>query len=94
MHNVEPVAHLTCLTNTKAEIDQAIESFKSAGVENILALRGDHNPEIAPKNDFAHASDLVSYIKEKNPELGISGACYPEMHMDSENEIQDILNLK
>lgn len=94
MHDVEPVAHLTCLTNTKAEIDQAIESFTSAGVENILALRGDHNPEITPKNDFAYASDLVSYIKEKNPELGISGACYPEMHMDSENEIQDILNLK
>lgn len=94
MHNVEPVAHLTCLTNTKEDIDSAIEGFKSAGVENILALRGDHNPEIAPKNDFAHASDLVSYIKEKNPELGISGACYPEIHIDSENEIQDTLNLK
>lgn len=94
MHNVEPVAHLTCLTNTKEEIDTAIESFRAVGVENILALRGDHNPEIPPKNDFKYASDLVSYIKERNPELGVSGACYPEIHMDSKNEIDDILNLK
>ncbi len=94
MHGVEPVAHLTCLTNTKEEIDSAIESFKAVGVENILALRGDHNPEIPPKNDFAYSSDLVSYIKAKEPSFGISGACYPEMHMDSKNEIEDILNLK
>ena len=94
MHNVESVAHLTCLTNTKEEIDTAVANFKSVGVENILALRGDHNPEIPPKNDFAHASDLVTYIKEKNPELGVSGACYPEIHMDSKNEIEDVLNLK
>ena len=94
MHNVEPVAHITCLTNTKEDINSAIESFKAEGIENILALRGDRNPAIPPKNDFAHASDLVAYIKERNPEFGISGACYPEMHMDSKNEIDDILNLK
>lgn len=94
MHNVEPVAHLTCLTNDFAGIDKAISDFKSAGVENILALRGDKNPDIPPKNDFKHASDLITYIKSKYPEIGVAGACYPEIHMDSKNEIDDILNLK
>lgn len=93
-HNVESVAHLTCLTNDKNDIDKAIADFKAVGVENILALRGDKNPDLTPKKDFTYASDLVSYIKSKYPEMGVSGACYPEVHMESENEIQDILNLK
>ncbi len=93
-HNVESVAHLTCLTNDKNDIDKAITDFKAVGVENILALRGDKNPDLTPKKDFTYASDLVSYIKSKYPEMGVSGACYPEVHMESENEIQDILNLK
>lgn len=93
-HNVEPVAHLTCLTNTKNDIDKAIAEFKKAGVENILALRGDHNPDIPPKNEFIHASDLISYVNEKYSGFGIAGACYPEVHMDSKNEIDDVLNLK
>lgn len=94
MHNVEPVAHLTCLTNNKSDIDKAISEFTAVGVENILALRGDHNPEIAPKNQFTYASDLIEYIKSNYPTMGISGACYPEVHMDSKNEIDDILNLR
>lgn len=93
-HHVEPVAHLTCLTNDKNDIDKAIADFKAVGAENILALRGDKNPDLTPKKDFTYASDLVSYIKSKYPEMGVSGACYPEVHMESENEIQDILNLK
>ena len=94
MHNVEPVAHLTCLTNNKADIDNAIAEFTAVGVENILALRGDHNPDIPPKNQFVYASDLVEYIKTNYPKMGVSGACYPEVHMDSNNEIDDILNLR
>lgn len=94
MHNVEPVAHLTCLTNNTAEIDSAIAEFKAVGVENIFALRGDKNPDIPPKNDFKYASDLVTYIKSKYPEMGVGGACYPEVHMDAKNEIDDVLNLK
>ena len=88
------VAHLTCLTNDTVDIDSAIRDFKAAGVENILALRGDRNPDIKPKNDFTYASDLVAYIKSNYPNMGVSGACYPEVHIESENEIQDILNLK
>ena len=94
IHNVEAVAHLTCLTNSFAEIDNTIQTFKKYGVENILALRGDTNPDIPPKKDFTYASDLVSYIKMNYPEMGIAGACYPEVHVEAENDVQDILNLK
>lgn len=94
MHNVESVAHLTCRSNDFSDIDNAISEFKKAGVENILALRGDVNPDIPAKNDFKYASDLVSYIKKKYTEIGVAGACYPEIHMDSKDEIDDVLNLK
>lgn len=65
------------------------------GVENILALRGDLVPDVPPKKEFKHASELITFIKEtKDYDFGISGACYPEGHLDSRNQVEDILNLK
>ena len=92
-YNILPIAHLTCVNNSKSDIDVILENLKEAGVSNILALRGDINPDVPPKNDFAHADQLVSYIKSKG-EFDISGACYPETHPDSEDTVSDILNLK
>lgn len=92
-YNILPIAHLTCVNNTKQDIDIITQDLKSVGVSNILALRGDISPDIPPKNDFAHASDLVEYIKKKG-DFTISGACYPETHPDSEDSVSDILNLK
>lgn len=84
---------MTCVNNSKSDIDVILENLKEAGVSNILALRGDINPDVPPKNDFAHADELVAYIKSKG-EFDISGACYPETHPDSEDTVSDILNLK
>ncbi|MDO5124986.1 MAG: methylenetetrahydrofolate reductase [NAD(P)H] [Ruminococcus sp.] len=92
-YGILPIAHLTCVNNSKADIDVILESLKNVGVSNILALRGDINPDIAPKDDFAYASDLVSYIKARG-DFNISGACYPETHPESEDAVSDILNLK
>lgn len=92
-YNILPIAHLTCVNNSKSDIDVILENLKEAGVSNILALRGDINPDIPPKNDFAHADELVAYIKSKG-DFEISGACYPETHPDSEDTVSDILNLK
>lgn len=92
-YNILPIAHLTCVNNSKADIDVILENLKDAGVSNILALRGDINPDVTPKNDFAHADELVAYIKSKG-DFDISGACYPETHPDSEDTVSDILNLK
>lgn len=92
-YNILPIAHLTCVNNSKSDIDIILGNLKNAGVSNILALRGDINPEVPPKDDFLHASELVAYIKDKDT-FDVSGACYPETHPDSEDTVSDILNLK
>ena len=90
---VDPAAHLTCVSNTKADIDILLDDLKAKGIENILALRGDINPERPPKHDFEHAVDLVRYIR-KHGDFHISGACYPECHTDAASFPEDICHLK
>lgn len=92
--NIEPMAHLTCVNNSKEEIKAILAEFKANGIENILALRGDINPDLEPKKDFKYASDLVSFIKGTDSSFSVSGACYPEGHLEAPSEVQDILNLK
>lgn len=92
-YNITPIAHLTCVNNSKSDIDIILENLKNADVKNILALRGDINPDIPPKHDFEHADQLISYIKQKS-DFKISAACYPETHPDSENVLSDIHHLK
>ncbi len=90
---VESVAHLTCINSTKEHIDWQLENFKNNNIENILALRGDYMNGVEPKNDFLYASDLCAYIKEKG-NFDVAGACYPEVHIQAKDEVEDILNLK
>ena len=91
--NIESVAHLTCVNNTKEDILSTLHVFREHGIENILALRGDINPDAQPKKDFQYASDLVEFI-HKNGDFHISGACYPEAHIESQNAAADIINLR
>ncbi|MBQ8731058.1 MAG: methylenetetrahydrofolate reductase, partial [Lachnospiraceae bacterium] len=63
-------------------------------IHNILALRGDKNPNYEPKLEFNYASDLVKFIKEQDMAFHVSGACYPECHLESKNRVEDIKNLK
>lgn len=90
---VDSAAHLTCVSNSREDIDAILEDFKAKGIENILALRGDINPERPPKHDFEYASDLVRYIREKG-DFHISGGCYPECHTDAGSFEEDIAHLK
>jgi len=92
-YGIEPLAHLTCVNYTKPEIELILNRLEKNGIENILALRGDINPEIPPKNQFKYASELVTYIKGRGG-FHVSGACYPEGHIDSSSMEEDILNLK
>ncbi len=92
-YKVEPVVHLTCLSYDRGEIDEFSKLLKAEGIENILALRGDRNPNIPEKSDFSHASDLVGYLKE-TADFCIAGACYPECHPESENRVSEMKNLK
>lgn len=88
-----PVLHLPCINYTHEEIDATLDEVKKRGIENILALRGDINPDIPPKREFLHASDLITYLTTKG-DFDISGACYPECHPDSDTIDEDIDNLK
>jgi len=92
-YGIEPLVHLTCINHSKAEIDSLLKQMEEYGLRNILALRGDRNPDIPPRNDFQHASDLIEYIKSRG-DFSISGACYPEGHPECDSIIQDTLNLK
>lgn len=92
-YSIESVAHLPCINLTKREVLKMLEDFRSAGIENILALRGDVNPNFTPKNDFKYASELISFIKD-NGDFNIIGACYPEGHIECPTIIEDIRNLK
>lgn len=91
--NITPVLHLPCINYTKEQIDKTLEEAKARGIENILALRGDINPNIPPVEEFKHASDLIIYLKSKG-DFDIAAACYPECHPDSDNLDDDIDNLK
>lgn len=98
--NVESVIHMPCINMTKADATYCLEQFQKAGIENILALRGDRVEGKEPCNDFPHASDLINFIREfdSNRKDGkyfkIFGACYPELHPQSPSVYDDIDNLK
>jgi methylenetetrahydrofolate reductase (NADPH) len=85
--------HLPCINYTEDEILAVLNDLDKRGIENILALRGDINPDIEPKKHFRYASDLISFIK-KHGDYDIAGACYPEGHIETENIVDDIKNLK
>ena len=92
-YNIEPVVHLTCLHYDKNEIDEFAKVLRGEGIENILALRGDPNPNACAKDDFRHSSDLISYLKKEN-DFCFLGACYPECHPESPSVISEIKSLK
>lgn len=92
-YGITPLAHLTCISSTRAEVEESLQELREEGVENILALRGDKIPGVEPKTDFLHASDLIAFIREQGG-FSVSGACYPEVHTEAPDPITDIRNLK
>ena len=92
-YNIEALAHLTCINSKKSDVDSMLEDLKKANITNILALRGDIMPDVEPEKDFRYAMDLCKYIKEKGG-FNLAGACYPEVHIDAENQVEGIYYLK
>ncbi len=92
-YGILPLAHLTCVNYTRQEIGQILDILKKKEIKNVLALRGDINPNFTPKKEFSYASELVEYINARG-DFYISGACYPEGHVDAESIDKDIENLK
>ena len=97
-YGVPTLAHLTCVSSSKETVRDKIREIKEAGIQNIMALRGDLTPELEnsdrSKWAYHHAVELVRDIKETDSDFCIGGACYPEIHPESENQKEDIKHLK
>ncbi|MBE7065826.1 MAG: methylenetetrahydrofolate reductase [NAD(P)H] [Ruminococcaceae bacterium] len=96
--NVPTIAHLTCVSSTKDAVVNMIEKIHDAGINNILALRGDIPQDLldADRSEWAykHAVDLIRQLRESKYDFCIGGACYPEVHPESTNQKEDIKYLK
>ncbi|MDO4814638.1 MAG: methylenetetrahydrofolate reductase [NAD(P)H] [Gemella sp.] len=88
------ITHLPSLYLGKEEVAETLDLIEKAGINSILALKGDAIAGMKPKEDFPYASDLVRFIKNKNENFKILGACYPDGHKESLNQAQEIENLK
>lgn len=95
--NVEAMAHLTCVGASRKELASIIERLVAAGIENVLALRGDPpkgEAAFVPAPDgFAHAGELVAFIRAEGYPLCVGAACYPEGHPEAPNLEVDLAHL-
>ena len=97
-YGVPTLAHLTCVSSTRETVRERLLKMNEAGIENVMALRGDLTPELMEtdrsKWDYRYAVDLIRDIKESGYDFCIGGACYPEIHPESANQKEDIKHLK
>ena len=97
-YGVPTLAHLTCVSSTRETVRAQIELLKAAGIENVMALRGDLPEEMKGSGrshwDYRHATQLIRELKESGADFCIGGACYPEIHPESPNQAEDIRFLK
>ncbi|EDY83612.1 5,10-methylenetetrahydrofolate reductase [Verrucomicrobiia bacterium DG1235] len=97
-HDFNIMPHLTCVGASRGELAETINGLYEAGYRNIMALRGDppkdSNSFVVAKDGFAHASDLVSFIKELHPDISIGVAGYPEKHPEATDLATDLRHLK
>lgn len=94
---IDAIAHITCVGFTKADLEENCKALEAAGVNHVLALRGDRPQHMTDEQfnsrEFFYATDLVRHLKA-HTSLQISGACYPEKHFESPSLEEDITHLK
>ncbi len=91
--HTEPLAHLTCITNTPEQTNAIIEKMQEANIKNILALRGDYPADSTVAYRKTFAKDLIAQIKEQG-DFCIAGAAYPEGHQQCPDKKLELLYLK
>lgn len=95
---VEAMAHMTCATAGRVEMNRIFELIRDAGIENVLPLRGDppaDQPDfVRPPDGFGHASELVQFIRERGFSFCLAGAAYPEKHPEAPSLEADLRNLQ
>jgi len=89
---LSPVAHLTCVGASRDELAELLADYRAAGIENILALRGDAPEGVdrfeAVSGGFSHATDLIAFLREQG-DFSIACATYPEGHPESAGGVAD-----
>ncbi|MBQ1245053.1 MAG: methylenetetrahydrofolate reductase [Clostridia bacterium] len=97
-HGVPTLAHLTCVSSTRETVQARIADMKAAGIENVMALRGDIPAHLQDADRsgwcYHNAVELVRELKESGADFCIGGACYPEVHPESVDQREDIRYLK
>lgn len=97
-YGVPTLAHLTCVSSTRDTVRERIADMKAAGIENVMALRGDipKDMESADRSawHFRHAVELVRELRSSGADFCIGGACYPEIHPESKNQREDLCYLR
>ncbi len=97
-YDVPTLAHLTCVSSTRATVKEKITAIREAGIQNVMALRGDIPREMQNDDrstwDYRHAVDLIRELRESGADFCIGGACYPEIHPESLNQKEDIKRLR
>lgn len=92
------VAHMTCVGSTQEQIGNILQEYQDHGIENIMALRGDppkgETSFVQPLGGFAHAADLVAFIRRQFPQMGIGAAGFPEGHPETPNRLKEMEHLK
>ena len=96
---IEAMAHLTCAGSTSDDLSGVLDRICDAGIENVLALRGDppkgQTEFKAIEGGFRYASELVRFIRARyDSKLCLGGAGYPEKHPECGNPAVDLMNLK
>jgi len=95
--HIPALAHLTCVGNTKSDINSVVADLKAAGIEHVLALRGDRPAYMTDEQynarEFEHASDMIAYLKDTT-DLKIAAACYPEKHFEATSFKDDVKYVK
>jgi methylenetetrahydrofolate reductase (NADPH) len=96
-YDISVATHLTCVGATVDELRSYLQEADKAGVENVVALRGDPpqgDTEFKPvEGGLAHANELVELIHREFPQLGVAVAGYPETHQEAPNAAADLENL-
>lgn len=90
-YNIPALAHLTCVGNSKEQMETTLDDLHKRGIKNILAMRGDRSEEYG-LTDFQHASELIKFIRERGG-FKIFAACYPEKHLEAPSMKEDIFHL-
>ncbi len=97
-YGVPTLAHLTCVSSTKETVDAQINAIRDAGIENVMALRGDIPRDLVDADrsawPYRYAIDLVRQLRESGADFCIGGACYPEVHPESGCQKEDIRYLR